>query len=401
MIDGIPEKTSCSGTGNATADVAFVPGSMFRKTEWMNMQKKHLILLSAVILLICIAVIATGCTATAQNPSQTTKNTKTITDMVGRTLEIPQNITRVLSTAPPTTIAVYVLAPDKLIGVNFEANKQNGNVYMPEKYRTLPNVGGWFGKQTGNFETFVSMNPDVILDGDVGVGNFKTTLEERQQKFGAIPNVGVLDARNATQYDNSIRFLGSLLGAEEQAASLSEFYNRVLSIVTTRVSGIPENEKVRVYYAEGPKGLQTDPPGSMHAELIEVAGGVNVADCAITAGMGMTPVSMEQVTKWNPEVIIVGDPGFMATIYNDTLWQGIPAVKNHRVYLVPQSPFTWFDRPPGVNRIIGIPWTAKVLYPDKFKDMDMPALTKEFYSKFYHYDLTDREVNSLLDPSLR
>ncbi|MCK9581896.1 MAG: ABC transporter substrate-binding protein [Methanoregula sp.] len=365
------------------------------------MQKKHLILLSAVILLIFIAVIASGCTATAQNPSQTPKNTKTITDMVGRTLDVPQNITRVLSTAPPTTIAVYVLAPDKLIGINFEANKQNGNVYMPAKYRALPNVGGWFGKQTGNFETFVSMDPDVILDGDVGVGNFRTTLEERQQKFGAIPNVGVLDARNATQYDNSISYLGSLIGADEQAASLSEFYNRVLSTVTTRVSDIPEKEKVRVYYAEGPKGLQTDPSGSMHSELIEVAGGVNVADCALTAGMGMTPVSMEQVTKWNPDVIIVGDPGFFGTIYNDTLWQAIPAVKNHRVYLVPQSPFTWFDRPPGVNRIIGIPWTAKILYPDKFRDVDMPALTKEFYSKFYHYDLTDNEVNTLLDPSLR
>jgi iron complex transport system substrate-binding protein len=374
---------------------------VFRKNEWMNMQKKHLILLSAVILLIFIAVIASGCTATAQNPSQTPKNTKTITDMVGRTLDVPQNITRVLSTAPPTTIAVYVLAPDKLIGINFEANKQNGNVYMPAKYRALPNVGGWFGKQTGNFETFVSMDPDVILDGDVGVGNFRTTLEERQQKFGAIPNVGVLDARNATQYDNSISYLGSLIGADEQAASLSEFYNRVLSTVTTRVSDIPEKEKVRVYYAEGPKGLQTDPSGSMHSELIEVAGGVNVADCALTAGMGMTPVSMEQVTKWNPDVIIVGDPGFFGTIYNDTLWQAIPAVKNHRVYLVPQSPFTWFDRPPGVNRIIGIPWTAKILYPDKFRDVDMPALTKEFYSKFYHYDLTDNEVNTLLDPSLR
>ncbi len=365
------------------------------------MQKKHLILLSAVILLICVAVIASGCTTTAQPSSQTATGTNTITDMLGRSLDVPRNITRVLSTAPPTTITVYVLAPDKLIGVNFEPNKQNGNIYMPAKYRALPNVGGWFGKQTGNFETFIAMKPDIILDGDVGVGNFRATVEERQQKFGTIPNVGVLDARNATQYDNSIRFLGTLLGAEEQAASLSEFYNRVLSTVTSRVSGIPETDKVRVYYAEGPKGLQTDPSGSMHSELIEVAGGVNVADCALTAGMGMTPVSMEQVTKWNPEVIIAGDPGFYGTIYNDSLWQAIPAVKNHRVYLVPQSPFTWFDRPPGVNRIIGIPWTAKVLYPDKFRDVDMPALTKEFYSRFYHYDLTDSEVNSLLEPSLR
>ncbi len=364
------------------------------------MQKKHLILLSAVLLLVCIAVIASGCTTTPQPASQIIKTTKTITDMTGRTLDIPRNINQVLCTGPPTTIALYVLAPDKLIGVNFEPSKVNGNVYMPEKYRSLPNVGGWYGKQTGNFETFISMNPDIIIEGE-SVGNFTSMLKEHQQKFGAIPVVGVLDARNATRYDESIRFFGTLLGADAQAASLSGYYNRVLSPVTSRANGIPANERVRVYYAEGPKGLQTDPPGSPHSELIEVAGGVNVADCALTQGMGMTPVSMEQVTKWNPDVIIVGDPGFFSTIYNDTLWHAIPAVKNHRVYLVPQSPYPWFDRPPGVNRIIGIPWTAKVLYPEKFKDLDMPALTKEFYSKFYHYDLSESEMNSLLDPSLR
>lgn len=367
-------------------------------------KKNQLILIIAAILIISgvAAVVLNGTGAVnASSSVSSEKNTKTITDMTGRTLEVPISINRVLSTAPPTTIAVYVLAPDKLIGVNFEPNKVNGNVYMPAKYSTLPNVGGWFGKQTGNYETFISMNPDVILDSELGVGNFTETLKERQQKFGTIPLVGMLDARNATRYDESIRFLGTLLGADEQAASLSEFYNRVLSKVTSRVADIPVNERVQVYYAEGPKGLQTDPVGSMHSELIELAGGINVADCAITPGMGMTPVSMEQVTKWNPEVIIVGDPTFFATIYNDTLWQQIPAVKNHRVYLVPQSPFTWFDRPPGVNRIIGIPWTAKILYPEKFSDIDLPALTKEFYSKFYHYDLSDREVNTLVDPTLR
>lgn len=367
--------------------------------DLMNKKYLNLIAIITLVLLVSVAFFS-GCTTPAQPAGSSQKTTRMITDMVGRNLAIPQPVNHVLSTAPPTTIAVYVLAPDKLIGVNFEPNKQNGNVYMPDKYRALPNVGGWFGKQTGNFETFIAMNPDIILDGDVGVGNFRTTLEERQQKFGAIPNVGVLDARNATQYDNSIRFIGMLLGAEEQAESLSEFYNRVLSTVTSRVASVPDNEKVRVYYAEGPKGLQTDPSGSMHSELIELAGGINVADCALTAGMGMTPVSMEQVSKWNPDVIIAGDPGFYASIYNDTLWQPIPAVKNHRVYLVPQSPFTWFDRPPGVNRIIGIPWTAKVLYPEKFTDLDLSALTKEFYAKFYHYELSDDEVNSLVDPSL-
>lgn len=369
----------------------------------MNKKYMNLIVIIALVLLVTGVYLAVS-TSTAQpslQPAAQPAATHTITDMAGRTVVVPVTITRVLSTSPPTTIELYVLAPDKLIGINFDANKQNGNVYLPEKYRTLPNVGGWFGKTTGNYETFIQMNPEIIIEGGVISGNFSTTIEERQQKFGTLPVVGVQDSANVTGYSSSIQFLGTLLGEEQQAASLSEYYNRVLTTVTSRVSSIPKSEKTRVYYAEGPKGLMTDPAGSSHAELIDLAGGLNVADCALTPGMGQTPVSMEQVTKWNPEVIIAGDPTFYAAVYNDTLWQAIPAVKNHRVYLVPQSPFTWFDRPPGVNRIIGIPWTAKVLYPDKFKDVDMPALTKEFYSKFYHYNLTDSEVNSLLDPSLR
>lgn len=367
------------------------------------MNEKNLNLITATLVLLCLAVLITGCTSVGQPAAQPAKTTYTLTDMMGRTVVVPQNINRVLATSPPTTLETYVLAPDKLIGVNFNTNPApDGSVYMPVKYRNLTVVGGWFGTQTGNYESFIAMNPDIILDmSTLGDPDAMSTVNERQQKFGTIPVVGMTDAANVTQYDASIKFLGILLGEEQQAASLSEFYNRVLTKVTSRVSSIPDSQKVRVYYAEGPKGLQTDPTGSPHAELIDLAGGINIADCAITPGNGRTAVSVEQVTKWNPDVIIVGDPGFYKTIYNDTLWQPIPAVKNHRVYLVPQSPFTWFDRPPGVNRIIGIPWTAKVLYPEKFSDIDLPALTREFYSKFYHYNLSDSEVNNLLDPSLR
>jgi len=365
------------------------------------MENKNKIFLIIVSILIILGIAASALNSGALTGKSTAvagKNTKSITDMTGRTVVVPADINRVLSTGPPTTIEVYVIAPDKLIGINFDPNPTGGNVYIPERYRNLPNVGGWFGKQTGNYENFISMHPDIIIDSGSTNGDATSAVEERQQKFGDIPVVGVMDSSSVTRYNPSIQFLGTLLGTENQAASLSEFYNRVLSDVTSRVSSIPDNRKIRVYYAEGPKGLQTDPAGSQHSELIELAGGTNVADCMITPGMGMTPVSMEQVTTWNPDVIIVGDPGFYKTIYNDTLWQPLKAVKNHRVYLVPQSPFTWFDRPPGINRIIGIPWTAKVFYPDKFSDMDLPSLTKEFYSKFYHYNLTDNEVNTLLSP---
>jgi|SRR5208337_1527185 len=365
------------------------------------MEKKALMIIIGicVVILAGICIYALNGILVSPTVTPTVQETTTITDMMGRTLVIPRTIHGVLATAPPTTIAVYILAPDKLMGVNFVPSSINGRVYMPEKYQALPNVGGWtMMTPNGNFETFIAMKPDLVFDGEWGVGNISEELTDYQGKFGTIPVVGVMNAYTISNFDPCIRFMGSVLGVDEQAASLQEFYHRVSSNVTARVETIPENERIRVYYASGPDGLQTALKGSQHAELIEFAGGENVADFEMAPAAAFTQVSMEQVTTWDPDVVIVGDPGFYKTIYNDTLWQPIKAVKNHRVYLVPQSPYKWFDGPPGLNQIIGIPWTAKVLYPEKFSDMDIPALTKEFYSKFYHYNLTDDEVNTLLNP---
>ena len=89
-------------------------------------------------------------------------------------------------------------------------------------------------------------------------------------------------------------------------------------------------------------------------------------------------------------------------MYDNPNWANIKAVQNKEVYLSPLSPFKWFDRPVGANMIIGVPWTAKVIYPDQYKDIDMIETTKEFYSNFYHYDLSDDEAKQmLLDSGLK
>lgn len=352
------------------------------------MKLKKILLISLLLLFFVQSIAAVGIqTGDIGN--------RTITDMVGRSIEIPTQIDHVLSTAPPTTMTIYMLAPDTLLGLNSASNTTK---FMDQKYRDLPNVGGWFGTSTGNYETFISLKPDIVVEPDLGTGDLSKTILERQEKFGEIPVIGIRDARSITGYDPSIQFLGSLLNKESEAKSLLDFYHRVLSQVQNKASSIPDDKKVTVYYAEGPKGLKTDPTGSTHSELIELAGGKNIADCKITPGMGMTDVSMEQVLSWNPDVIIAGDPGFYKSVYSDPNWASIKAVQNKRVYLVPQAPFPWFDRPPGVNRIIGIPWVAKSLYPDVYSDIDITSLAKEFYSKFYHYDLSDSDLTSILNP---
>ena len=319
--------------------------------------------------------------------------TKTITDMAGRTVTVPVHITGVLGTSPPTTMLIYMIAPDKLIGWN-----SNNTGFLPEKYLNLPTVGGWFGGKEGNYESFLSMHPDIILEGYNQQGDMKATVDGRQSKFGELPVVGVENSVDVLGYAEPIRFMGDLLGESDQAEKMIKFYEDALKQVNERVATIPEDKKVTVYQAAGVDGLTTEVKGSPHAQLIDVAGGVNVVDEPLTDAFGEIKVSMEQVITWNPEVIIVEDANLYKKMFTDPLWSQISAVKNNRVYLTPKTPFSWYDHPPGINRIIGIPWTAKMLYPEEFKDMDLTSLIKEFHSTFLHYDITDTQIDAALNP---
>ena len=364
------------------------------------MNKNYLILIAA-ISLILISGIGYYITETG---SLTGIGNITITDMAGQSLTVPSPVSKVLSTSPTSTVIVYMLTPDKLLAFNYETTSDEQQ-YMPDKYKGLNSVGGWYGAQSGSYEEFISMDPDLVFES-VSSSNNTTqhtsdlaTLKVRQQKFGSIPVVGVADTSNFTTFDPSIKFIGNLLGADEKAGQLTDFNDKVQKEVSDVVSNIPENEKVTVYYAEDADGLQTEPPGSVHAQLIDFCGGKNVANVQIKGGAGQTDVSLEQVLQWNPEVIITTNPTFYKNVYNDSNWNGISAVQNKRVYLSPKSPFKWFDRPTGANMIIGIPWVAKILYPDKFKNLDLTGQVKEFYTDFYHVDLSNDEVNNILKDS--
>ena len=351
-----------------------------------------LILLGVCAVLLCASA---ACTGTQETPSA--DETRTITDMAGRTVVVPSEIRSVLCTSPPSTNLVYMVAPDRLAGWSFTPEED----YTPAKYAALPVVGGWFGKEAGNYENFISMKPDIVIEGYTTDGGAAgATVAERQDKMGSIPVVAVEDTTNSIGYSAPIRFMGDLLGEEEQAEAMISFYEGALATVTGRVASIPDDERVGVYYAEGPKGLSTDPTGSQHSELIELCGGKNIADCALTPGMGMTEVSMEQIIRWDPDVILAGEPEFYAAVWTDPLWQDITAVKDGRVYLIPRTAFCWFDRPPGINRIIGIPWTANVLYPDLFSDMDLEDLIREYHEIFIHVSLTDDQIQGILNPEV-
>ena len=360
-------------------------------------KKSKVIILILAILVIC----GVGAHVFLTPSTVETVGAKNITDMAGRTVQIPASVNDVVATSPPMTTVIYMIAPEKLTAVNFQWTEDELK-YVPSQYANLPVVGGWYGTQDGSYEEFIASEPDMVIESidESGDGNL-ATVQERQDKFGEIPVVAVNDTTSVEKVDGSITFIGEVLGAQDNAKKLTDFNDKYLDEVHQKSAQI--SDKKTVYYAQGNDGLQTNPSNSTHGQLIDLVGGENVANSLAqgntTSGI---QVSMEQIIKWNPDVIITTNPTFYAKVYNDSDWASINAVKNHDVYLSPQSPFKWFDRPVGANMIIGVPWTAKCIYPDQYGDIDMISTTQEFYSEFYHYDLSKEEAKQmLLDSGLK
>jgi iron complex transport system substrate-binding protein len=313
---------------------------------------------------------------------------ESVTDSAGRSVAVPAKVTRVFPAGPPAAILLYTLAPDLLIGWP-RANRPEECIYMLPEICTRPEVGRITGRgNTANLETVLAQKPDLILD----VGSTSVTfvsLADRVQDQTNIP-YALLDGRFAA-IANTYRSLGALTGRKDDAEKLARYAEDTLKTILGRVEAIPVGERPKVYYARAPRGLSTGLGGSINVETIEMIAR-NVA--GETQG-GLANVSIEQVLVWNPDVIVTIDQEFASSVRNDPAWASVKAVRENRVHLSPKMPFGWVDFPPSVNRLIGLWWLAKILYPEKFPE-DLRTLTQDFYTRFYHVTPSAAQIDHVL-----
>ncbi len=314
----------------------------------------------------------------------------TVHDGAGREIAIPARVERVFPAGPPAAITLYTLAPDLLLGWP-RANRAEEREFLLPGIGDRPEVGRITGRgNSANLEAVLGLKPDLIVDAG-STGRTYVELAMRVQEQTGIP-YALLDGR-FEQIPASYRILGQLTGRGERAETLARWCETAMAMIKGRIATIPWEKRPSVYYARGPRGLETGLGGSINVETLSFLGARNVA--AETPGSGLANVSLEQILSWNPEVIVTIDPVFADGVSSDPAWANVRAVRDHRVHLSPKLPFGWVDFPPSVNRMIGLWWLAKLLYPAQFPE-DIRPLAREFHTLFYQVRPTDAQLDRIL-----
>lgn len=373
--------------------------------------KKHRQLLALFICLVMSVSLLTGYSetkaateeptqSTEQDATQETAETREITDMAGRKVTVPtaENIKSVFSAGPVAAIFLYMVAPDKLLGWNYELNDVEKSIIL-DKYQDLSNFG--MGDAV-NYEAVIAANPTIAINSGKINDAMVSDCDALSESLG-IPVVAVDNELNNSA--EAFRFMGELLGVEDHAEELAQYAEQVFTDINA-LSDIPEEKKVSVYFGNGEDSLETAPRGSQHAQILDVINAVNVADLELGDG-SRVQISAEQLLAWNPDVIVVnGEPkadksGSSAAedILSNPDYASLKAVQDQKVYGTPNAPFSWVDRPAGPNRLIGMRWFSALIYPEYIK-CDINEEIHKFFDLFYHVDLSDEQLENVLKGTL-
>lgn len=320
--------------------------------------------------------------------SSSSGSTVSVTDVAGRTVEVPSTVDKVVGTGCSDREIVYLNASDKLVGIEqVETNSTGGwgtgLPYMmahPE-LMDLPVVGD-ARKSTVNYEEIAKLDPDVV---------FASTAQDAdtiQNKTG-IPTVvvytGALETSEQMKtYERSLKVMGKVMGKEDRANELIDYMDSMEEDLSNRTANVSSNKTVylagQAYY--GQQGItSTNPyyPPFIMVNATNVASNVN---SSTNATLHAIQIDKEQLITWNPDVMFV-EGSSLTSVVNDTGkttdYKNINAVKNGEVYEVLSYCFYSYNKD---EMFANAYYVGKVLYPDQFSDVDPEEKANEIFMNF-------------------
>lgn len=304
------------------------------------------------------------------------------------TLPEAKKITRIVSAGAPADLLLLAIAPEKLVGFSSFDFAREAAIPLTPAIRHLPKLGRLAGRASSlSMEGLMALRPDLVVD----CGNTdETWISQARQVSEQTQIPWLLLNGKLEQSAEQLITLGKTLGEEHRAAEQANLASHFVR--EAQAFAISPAANLRFYAARGPRGLETGLQGSLHTEAAELLGLLNVAQIADRHGLAQ--VSMENLLRWQPDIILVQDAVTADFIRNDPLWQGVKAVAEHRILFLSGLPFGWLDSPPGINRLLGLRRLHAWLDPavnSQFKN-DM----QRYAQLFWHCTLNDTDYQKMV-----
>ncbi|QTL41279.1 ABC transporter substrate-binding protein [Xenorhabdus budapestensis] len=333
---------------------------------------------------------------------------ETVTDVAGRTVEVPEKVNRILLGEGRLFHAIALLEGDKplarIAGWQGDFRKLDPQTYSIYKAKfpeidNIPLIGNTSADSVSS-EKVLTLNPDVAIFGLSGHGPGKNSELVKQLEKAGTPVVFV-DFRNNPLKNTlpSIRMLGKVLHREEQANAYADFYEKNQKLVTDITDRIPAEQKPSVFIDLKAGSIEdccgTAGNGNM-GNFIDLAGGKNIAKDVLPTPLGT--MNLEKVIAVDPYIYIASgaqDPGekgegiqmgaqtsvdiARAGLKSITERRGInnlTAVKEGRTHAI------WHHYYNSPYNVVVTQVFAKWFYPEKFADLDPHQTLKELHSKF-------------------
>ena len=316
-----------------------------------------------------------------------------LTDQIGREVKVPDEVHRVVVLQHQTlNLLVQLNASDKVVGVLSSWKKNLGEKFerfMPA-LSSMPMPGDL---TSANIESIAALKPDVVFIANYAPKDMVASLEKAGLAVVAVslrrdaagekaklnPTMADEDYAYTEGLKDGIRLIADVVDRRKEGEDLIAYTFEKRAVTAERIKDVKKEERVRAYMAN--PNLATYGSGKYTGLMMEHAGALNVAAASIK---GFKTVSIESVLGWDPAVIFVQDryPKVVDEILKDAAWSGIKAVKDKRVYLMPEYAKAWgFPMPEAMA--IGELWMAQKLYPEKFADIDVDKAADDYYQRFY------------------
>jgi len=301
------------------------------------------------IYLVSAVVLSLFASCAAPPPNAPPSPTE-ITDQLGRVVALDKLPQRIISLAPSNTEILFALGlADRVVAVTDYCD------YPPES-KTKPSIGGF---STPNIEEIVALSPDLILATSIHENKIIPQLEDKGL------TVLALNPKTIDEVLEAIVMTGRIAGVQENASELVAKMRQRIKAVTDKTAGLPPEHIPGTFYIVWHDPLMTAGSGTLQDELMEKAGGLNMAR-ELT---GYGDISLEAVIAANPQVIIAGaghgsgqDQPFQYA-KAETRLRDTHARQTNRVYAIDAD----LASRPGPRIVEGLEEFAAFIHPELFR----------------------------------